>query len=148
MTKLFNTPFELSLRSVLLLSVAERKDMTLDRVAAYDFIAIYGSYFDLTENNLHGVNDYSFSEFTSRRELLSEALKSLVLDGLVRATHRKAGFCFEITEPGRDFCNKQSTEYANSYRAMVARTDQKFGNSTEIDLLAIISKKAKEALRR
>lgn len=148
MTKLFNTPFELSLRSVLLLSVVERKDMTLDRVAAYDFIAIYGSYFDLTENNLHGVNDYSFSEFTSRRELLSEALKSLVLDGLVRATHRKAGFCFEITKQGRDFCNKQSTEYANSYRAMVARTDQKFGNSTEIDLLATISKKAKEALRR
>lgn len=148
MTKLFNTPFELSLRSVLLLSVTERKDMTLDRVAAYDFIAIYGSYFDLTENNLHGVNDYSFSEFTSRRELLNEALRILVLDGLVRATHKKDGFCFEITEQGRAFCNKQSTEYANSYRAMVARTNQKYGNSTEIDLLAIISKKAKEALRR
>lgn len=148
MTKLFNTPFELSLRSVLLLSVAERKDMTLDRVAAYDFIAIYGSYFDLTESNLHGVNDYSFSEFTSRRELLSEALKSLVLDGLVRATHRKAGFCFEVTEQGRAFCNKQSTEYANNYRAMVAETNQKFGNNTEIGLLAIISEKAKESLRR
>ena len=59
MTRLFNTPFELSLRSALLLSVVERKDMTLDRIAAYDFIAIYGSYFDLTENNLHGLNDYS-----------------------------------------------------------------------------------------
>lgn len=148
MTRLFNTPFELSLRSVLLLATVDRNDMTLDRVAAYDFIAIYGSYFDLKESNLHGVNDYSFSEFASRRALLSEALKSLVLDGLIRATHRKDGFCFEITELGRTFCNKQSTEYANSYRAMVTKTNQKFGNSTEIDLLAIISKKAKEALRR
>ncbi|MBQ8383424.1 MAG: hypothetical protein IJX47_09495 [Clostridia bacterium] len=148
MTRLFNTPFELSLRSALLLSVVERKDMTLDRIAAYDFIAIYGSYFDLTENNLHGLNDYSFSEFTSRREVLSEALKSLVLDGLVRATHRKAGFCFEITEHGRAFCNKQSTEYASAYREMASKTNQKFGNSTEIGLLAIISEKAKESLRR
>lgn len=148
MTKLFNTPFELSLRAVLLLSVVERKDMTLDRIAAYDFIAIYSSYFGLTENNLHGVNDYSFSEFTFRRELLSEALKGLVLDGLIQATHRKAGFCYEISEAGQDFCNKQSTEYANAYRAMVSKTNQKFVNSTEIDLLATISKKAKNALRR
>lgn len=133
---------------MLLLTVAERKDMTLDRIAAYDFIAIYGSYFGLTENNLHGENDYSFSEFAYRRELLNEALKGLVLDGLVRATHRKAGFCYEITEDGRAFCNKQSTEYAKAYRTMVSRTNQKFGNNSEIDLLTIISKKAEEALRR
>ena len=148
MTRLFNTTFELSLRAVLLLSVSDRRDMTLDRIAAYDFIAIYGVYFGLTENNLHGENDYSFSEFTSRRELLNEALRSLVLDGLVRATHRKSGFCYEITEGGRSFCDKQCTEYANAYRTMVSKTNQEFGHRPEVDLLAIISKKAKEALRR
>lgn len=148
MTRLFNTTFELSLRAMLLLTVLDRKDMTLDRIVACDFIAIYGSYFGLTESNLHGENDYSFSEFTSRRELLHEALKSLVLDGLVRATHKRIGFCYEITEDGRSFCSKQGTEYANAYRTMVSNTNQVFGHHTEVALLEIISKKAKEALRR
>lgn len=148
MMKLFNTQFELSLRAVLMLAAAERKDMTLDRIAVYDFIAIYGSYFGITENNLHGENDYSFSEFASRREILNEALKNLVLDGLVQAKHRKLGFCYEITEVGRTFCNKQSTEYANAYKTMVFNTNQKYGSFTEIELLTMISKKAKEALRR
>lgn len=63
---LFNTTLELSLRTILLLAVTVRKDMTLDRIVAYDFITIYGSYFGLAENNLHGENDYSFREFTTR----------------------------------------------------------------------------------
>ena len=42
----------------------------------------------------------------------------------------------------------ESTEYASAYREMASKTNQKFGNSTEIGLLAIISEKAKESLRR
>lgn len=148
MTRLFNTTFELSLRAVLLLSAAERKDMTLDRIAAYDFIAIYGRYFGVAENSLHGENDYSFSEFTSRRELLSAAIKKLVLDGLVRASHKRDGFCYEITNAGQDFSKKQTTEYAEAYKDMVRKTNEQFGNRDEIELLEVISQKAKEALRR
>lgn len=49
--KLFNTPFELSLHVVLLLDVVDM-GLTLDRIAAYDFIAVYCEDFGIANKSL------------------------------------------------------------------------------------------------
>lgn len=133
---------------MLLLSVVVDGKMTLDRIAAYDFIAIYSHYFGLADANLHGDNDYGFSEFSARRAVLQEALKTLVLDGLAKATRRSEGFCYEITDAGRKFCLSQKTDYANTYRQSVKNAHKKFGTKSEVDLMTVISRKSSEALRR
>jgi hypothetical protein len=148
MTKLFNSSFEVSLRTLLLLSETEGEKMTIDRIVAYDFMAIYGRYFGLTENNLHGDNDYGFSELSARRIILQEAMKVLVLDDLVKATRRSEGFCYEIKESGRRFCEGQKTEYANTYRQSAQAISNKYATASEVELMAIINRKSAEALRR
>lgn len=148
MMKLFNSTFEVSLRALLLLSVTDGENMTLDRIAAYDFIAIYSRYFGLADTNLHGDNDYGFSELSTRRAVLQEALKTLVLDGLVKATRRSEGFCYEIGETGRKFCRGQKTKYANTYRQLVKTTHKKYETISEVELMTVISRKSTEALRR
>ena len=146
--KLFNSAFEVSLRALLLLSQTANINMTLDRIVAYDFISLYGRYFDLSETNLHGDNDFGFSELSARRGVMQTALKDLVLDGLVKATRRNNGFCYVITTVGLDFCRAQTTDYANAYRCLVNSTHKKFASMTEVEIMSAISQKATDTLRR
>ena len=148
MTKLFNSTFEVSLRVLLLLSQTSDVNMTLDRLVAYDFISLYSRYFDLAEINLHGDNEYGFSELSARRTVMLAALKELVLDGLARATRRKDGICYEITEIGTAFCKRQTTDYAKTYRQLANATHQKYKEMTEVEVMAVINQKATIALRR
>ena len=67
MTKLFNTPFEVSMRILLALLIAPKKQMSLDMITAIDFLTIYSSDFDISDYNLHGENIFSFSEFTKKK---------------------------------------------------------------------------------
>ena len=146
--KLFNSSFEVSLRALLLLSVTGDENMTLDRIVAYDFIAIYGRHFGIADTNLHGDNDYGFSELSTRRAVLQDSLKALVLDGLVRAARQSEGFCYKMTETGYRFCHGQKTEYANTYRQLVKKKKKKYAEASEVELMTAISRKSAEALRR
>ena len=148
MTKLFNSAFEVSLRALLLLSQTTDVNMTIDRLVAYDFISLYSRHFDLADINLHGDNEYGFSELSARRIVMQAALKELVLDGLTKATRQKDGFCYEITDVGVAFCKKQTTDYANTYRQLARETHKKFKTMTEVEIMAVISQKATYALRR
>ena len=148
MTKLFNSTFEVSLRALLLLSQTADANMTIDRIVAYDFISLYSRHFDLAEINLHGDNEYGFSELSARRTVMQAALKELVLDGLAKAIRRKDGFCYEITDTGTAFCQKQVTDYANTYCQLARTTHKNFKTMTEVEIMAIISQKATHALRR
>lgn len=148
MTKLFNSTFEVSLRALLLLSQSADVNMTVDRLVAYDFISLYSRQFDLADMNLHGDNEYRFSELCARRTVMQAALKELVLDGLVKVTRRKNGFCYETTDAGAAFCKKQTTNYANTYRQLARTTHKKFKTMSEVEIMTLISQKATLALRR
>lgn len=91
MVRVFNTPFELSLRVLLILS-CDSTGKTADMMAAIDFITVYGQSFNISHTSLHGNNDYRFSEFTSRLGLVRQAIKSLALDGLLRYPKTRASF--------------------------------------------------------
>ena len=75
MNKIFNTTFESSLRILLLLSVSEDEQMTLDRIADYDFITIYSKYFGISDMALHGENEFGLSEFAARRGMMQSTLE-------------------------------------------------------------------------
>mgnify|MGYP007135424621 FL=1 len=96
MNKIFNTTFESSLRILLLLSVSGDEQMTLDRIADYDFITIYSKYFGISDMALHGENEFGLSEFAARRGMMQSTMKSLVLDGLVSVKRRQNGFQYSI----------------------------------------------------
>ena len=65
--RVFNTPFENMLR-ILLLSSTLKKPANVDRLAALDFICIFGKKCKVLDKNLHGDNEFGFSEFTTKRE--------------------------------------------------------------------------------
>lgn len=148
MAKLFNSSFELSLRILLLLSESEEEGMTIDRILAYDFITIYSRYFGLSETSLHGENDFGFSEFANRRDLIKNALKALVVDGMITVLRKEDGFHYSINKNGKLLCKNLNTEYSAIYRTLARKVIKKFDFMREVEVLSLISKESTKALRR
>lgn len=122
--------------------------MTIDRISAYDFITIYSRYFGLSNTSLHGDNDFGFSELASRRKLIQEALKSLVLDGMISVLRKNDGFHYSINAKGRTLCGNLTTEYSTAYRLLAEKVMQKYDSMSEVTVLNLISKESTKALRR
>lgn len=146
MTSVFNSPFEMSLRALLTLSEI-KNTMTVDSIATADFITIYSKEFKLSKNNLHGENEFSFTEFALHRKQLSEALKSLILDRLILVHQTPFGFEYSLSEKGEEFSSKLNSEYANDYRKFAKKARQYMASKSEKELLGLIGKEAARSLK-
>ena len=145
--KLFNTPFELSLHVVLLLDVADT-GCTLDRIAAYDFIAIYCEDFGVADRSLNGENGFAFSELSARRNLTKTAIRDLVVDGLVVASDDEMGILYSISESGRKMSESFQSEYAERYKELMRLVVEKYKNYSDVRLFNEINKQSAKSLRR
>lgn len=145
--KLFNTPFELSLHVVLLLDVVDT-GLTLDRIAAYDFIAIYCEDFGVADRSLNGENGFAFSELPARRNLTKTAIKGLVVDGLVVATDDETGILYSVSESGRKMSEGFQSEYAERYKELMRFVVEKYGNYSDVQLFNEINRQSTKSLRR
>lgn len=127
--KIFNTTFENALRLNILLDVFAMPEK-LEKLYVVDFMAQYGAAFEISDNNLNGDNPYMFSEFTARRETTKDALKYLVLHGMVQALNLSDGIGYAITPEGEENCKLLDSEYAVEYRRTAEKAVEKiFGKS-------------------
>lgn len=148
MKTVFNSTFEISLRILLLLSESEDAGLSIDRIAAYDFITIYSKYFYLSDRVLHGENEFGYSEIASRRNKAQAAIKEMVLDGFVLVVRSKEGYKYRITENGKKVAGNLVSEYAIAYRELAKLTAKKYGEKTETEIMDVISKASVQSLRR
>ncbi|MDD4292260.1 MAG: hypothetical protein PHX51_08530 [Clostridia bacterium] len=143
MNSVFNTTFENSLRIVLLLS-EYKISMNVDRITALDFIAINGKTLGLTETDLHGDNTFSSCEYTIKRELITTAIKSLVVKGLITVDKHTSDFRYGITDRGTNFADRFTVDYAREYVHAVRLTKRFSSNRTEQKLIDFINRKTIE----
>lgn len=134
-TSVLGSPFEMSLRSLLMLD--ELIDIELDeqRICAIDFIAVYAADFNLLDENLHGYGNYRYSEYPARKNLAREALKLLVLDGTVSFFPNLNGFTYRISESGHEVCKGLIDSYAEEYRIAVRTVSMNYDISNSKALL-------------
>lgn len=146
MNNIFNTSFEVSLRILIILNTVQTR-LSSDRITALDFIAIYGKDFGVSEYNLHGDNDYRFSEYTSKREIVSQAIKELVLRGYITPHCNKSGFNYSISKEGVSFCKSLNDKYAEDFTDIVKKTDSLFFEYSDRELIYIINEYAINMVR-
>lgn len=147
MNKLFNSSFENSLR-ILLLLAEFNCGQSLDKIYASDFMVSYGAAFGVSEVDLNGDNQYKFSEFASRREIVRLALKQLVLDGLVRPDNSTDGILYSITDAGREYSTTLESEYAEEYRITARKIVELVSAVSERTIIDKINKMSAESLRK
>lgn len=141
MKDVFNTPFEISLRILVILNTAQSK-LSIDRITAIDFISIYGRDFDVSEYNLHGDNSYRFSEYATKREFVSQAIKELVLRNYINPHCNKSGFVYSISSSGMSFCESLNDEYAECFAGIVNKSIVLFSNYSDRKLIHRITEYA------
>lgn len=139
--QIFNTSFEISLRILIILNVTQSK-VSADRISALDFITIYGKDFGVSNYNLHGDNDFRFSEYSSKREIVSRALKRLVLTGSILPHFDNNGFKYSISENGIAFCQALNDEYAEKYMTIAKKANSIFSSYSDRKLVYTINEYA------
>lgn len=113
--KVFGTVFETSLRILLLLDESDA-DLDEQTIRAADFISTYGKEFDVAKSSLNGDNPYMYCELASRKTLVFEAIKRLVIKGYVLPVATDEGFFYRTTLPGHKYARSLKSSYAQEYR--------------------------------
>ena len=145
--KVYNSVFENSIRIVLLLDVFGLPE-NLDMIYCVDFMVSYGRFFDLSRIDLNGENPYMFSEFAARRKFVKEALKELVLYGMVKPINANDGIVYQITEIGRKYSRSLTSDYAKDYRSVAQRAIQSVSGQSANAVISRINKMSAMHLRR
>ena len=142
----FNSTFEMELRVLLLMSAAKKKAYSIERIVSLDFIVCYAGYFQLPYLNPQGDNQYMFSELASRRERLQEAVKGLVVQGLLNV-EMDNGYAFSITDAGSKYIRKLKSEYALQYKAIAVDAIKRFKDYSDLQLDHMINDSAVKSVR-
>ena len=145
---MFNTAFELSLRIILLLHAAKRKALSIDHIAAFDFITVYGKAFGVSSYSLNGENEFGFAGFAARRGRMQDAIKLLVLDGLVEVHRSSEGFLYTVSQRGEKYVSSLKTDYASLYLDIAAITLERYGECSGPGLVKEIGNISTGSLRR
>ena len=143
-SKVFNTVFENMLR-VLLLADTLGAPANVDRLAALDFICIYGKKCKVLDKNLHGDNEFGFAEFANKREKITEAIKLSVRNDFINVEHTEHGFLYSINDRGRDVVQNIQSPYAKAYTVGAKIVCRKFSGFTDDGVLQYISDRATES---
>ena len=148
MKSVFNTTFEISLRTLIMLEIADEQPETADMIAAADFITVYGKDFGVSKINLHGNNSYKFSEFAQFRELVNMAVKLLVKKGLINVSRTNNGFSYSINQRGLSYCARLKSDYADTYRCLAIQTRKYIADRSEAGVFKLINQHAISSLKR
>jgi hypothetical protein len=148
MNNVFNTVFEVSLRVLLTLEAAPREWLSSERIAASDFITVYGKDFNVADTNLHGDNSYRYSEFALRRELVRESFKSLTARPLVDVTTTQDGFAYTLSPLGGECCSDLSGNYADEYKEAAENVRVLTAAMSEREIIGLINSNSVFSIRR
>lgn len=134
----FNSPFENMLR-ILLLSNTLKRPANVDRLAALDFICIFGKKCKVLDKNLFGDNEFGFSEFTTKRERITEAVKIAVKNDFLKVQETRDGFLYSVSERGSEIIKGLESPYARDYVVGAKIVCNRFLSYTDEEILKYIS---------
>lgn len=143
MTEVFNTVFEVSLRILCILNVVETP-ISLEQILCLDFFSIYGKDFGYCEFNLHGDNNFKYTEIASHRFLIKKGLQNLVLQRYIDVTFNSSGIFYGISTKGTEFQQKMNNNYSIELSNILKDLISVMGNKSDIELLNMLKSAVNE----
>lgn len=139
--KIFNTKYEVEPRIVLLAASFPGYWFSADQLLAFDFMTVYSKEFGRGGENLHGDSGFKYSELSARKQSLDEALKDLVLSGLM-IVRAERGFQYCISENGIRYAQSFHSTYAQEYQMSCREMGSLYLEYDEQSLMKMIQGKA------
>jgi hypothetical protein len=131
---------------LLLLLCSEKKERSLDWLINMDFIICYAENFQLPYNSLHGNNQHMYGELSSRRMLAQEAVKNLVIKGLIDVIPG-CGYAYKINVNGKKYAGLLKSEYATQYKDIAKDAIKMFRGRSDLEIGYVIQDSALKALK-
>lgn len=146
MITVFNSVFEVSLRALCILN-ENNKPISLERIYCLDFISTYAKDFGYYNINLHGNNNFNYSEFTTRIRLIKDSIKDLVIQSYVDFSVTPDGLLYSISEKGKNNQQKMNDDYYQELSDILRKIIPITNNKNDAELIALIESNSISARR-
>lgn len=134
----FNSPFELGIRMVYVLSGLYPRGADLQKLVVLDFLVIYSEDFD-GPISLHTPVPQRNVEFLSRRDLIRAGLHLMSTKGLVDVQLSDEGVTYYAGENSRSLVGSIGTSYAVRLAERCEWVAEKYGNSNADSLAGLLA---------
>ncbi|GGC83679.1 ABC-three component system middle component 2 [Undibacterium terreum] len=134
----FNSPFELGVRMVYLLSCLFPRGADLQKLVLLDYAIVYSGDFDGPES-LHTPVPFRGNELYSRRELIQSGLYLMNTKGLVSAQLDETGITYFAGENSRSLVDSIGAKYARHLSDRCAWAAKTFGDTDSLNLTETFS---------
>jgi hypothetical protein len=115
-TRVFNTPFETGVRSVLVLTSAYPEELALDQLTALDHLVVHTADIPNGPESLHPPEPARAAEMLVRRGLVNAGLKLMACKGLIQMRATSEGFRYRAGEEAGSFVDLLSSTYASALK--------------------------------
>lgn len=136
--ELFNTPFELGLRMVYLLSALRPSGADLQKLVLLDYVIVYSQ--DVGgPASLHTPVPYRNAELFSRRERIEQGLYLMSTRGLVDVVLDDRGMTYIAGASSFTMVGSLSSKYWRELQERCSWAAERFGKANSTDLLALFA---------
>jgi len=133
-TKIFNTPIEISLRLLLIISTNGESGISLDRLLIYDYLILNSGDIEDAPASLHPALPSRSSQLLVKRELVQKALQILSSKELLKIKFSKKGILYCPTKLSLPFIKYFESEYFLELNIRVKWVVEKFNTKTNKQL--------------
>lgn len=142
MNNLYNTLIEISTRVLNVFSYEGQ--LTTQRAACFDYMAIYANDFNNELNSIHPKNKNRTSDLVSMLPLYEKCLNYLVLKGLVSVTISKKGIMYRARKGFSEYLNLISGAYLEKYRKNLKIIYETYGSLNNSALGKLVDSNIRE----
>ena len=134
----FNTPLEIGLRTLCLLTEAYPLPQSLNRLVVFDYLTIHSDDMPSGPAGLHPKTPYRSGELLVRRESLQKGLLLYHSRGLIARRYTAEGVFYSATESSASFLDSLQTEYTQLLRNRASWVVSEFNTYTDAELSSLV----------
>ena len=133
MVRIFNTPIEIGIRSLVILNEGEQDKVDIERLMYVDYLSL--NTFDIGgPESLHAPIPNRGVQVYSKKEIIQKGLVLLLSKELVKLSATEDGFMYSITEAGRKFLEFFQTKYFQDLVSKVKWVNENFKEYSTTEL--------------
>jgi hypothetical protein len=137
-TSVFNSPLEIGLRVLYLLSELQPNGCDLQRLVYYDYILVHSSDVPDGPKSIHPKIPHRSTEILVKREILKRGLTLMHSKQLVDSIFDSNGITYKATKYTEKFLEYNKSEYANKLKIISSWLVKKFQTYSDESLSLFI----------
>lgn len=137
--KIFNTPEEVGLRILFVLSICNKR-MSSQRIMYYDYFILHLNDIDNMYDSLHPDNPNHSSEIAVKRDIINIGLKLMISKGLLDIKYTKTGIFYRKTSITDSFLEMFENGYVEKLKQNINIVNERFNNFSDSQIYRYIDK--------